>query len=86
MNIGKEFRTRFFTHFARAIAPAFWDVPDFVHPNVYNGKTVSRSIMGRIVLLKQDIAGNAPGAASGAAGAPGDPLNPPFTSFQVTRR
>jgi len=94
MNIGKEFRTRFFTHFGRAIAPAFWDVPGFVQPNVYNGKTVSRSIMGRIVLLKQDIAGNVPGApgaqrAPGAPGAPGstsDPLNPAFTSFQVTRR
>ena len=79
MNIGKEFRTRFFTHFGRAIAPAFWDVPGFVQANVYKGKTVSRSIMGRIVLLKKDIAGNAPGTSS-------DPLNPPFTPFQVTRR
>jgi hypothetical protein len=79
MNIGIEFRTRFFTHFGRAIAPAFWDLPGFVQPNVYNGKTVSRSIMGRIVLLKKDIAGNTPGTS-------GNPLSPAFTSFQVTRR
>jgi hypothetical protein len=79
MNIGAEFRTRYFTHFGSAIASAFWDVPGFTQPNIYKGKTVSRSIMGRIVLLKKDITGNAPGATT-------NPFNPPFTSFQLTRR
>ena len=75
-----EFRTRHFVHFGRAIANAFWSVPEHVIPNILNGKTVSRNIIGRIALLKKDIAGSAPNTTDVL------PFNPQFTYFQVAKR
>jgi hypothetical protein len=75
-----EFRTRYFLHFGRAILNSFWNAPGYIIPVVYNGKTVSKTIRGRIALLKRNIDGVAP--------YPSDimPFNPQFTYFQVAKR
>ena len=87
MNIGYqkldnsgEFRTRYFTHFGRALLPAFWGLSNYVHPVRHDGKIVAQSIHGRIALLKRDIAGSAPYTADRP------PFNPQFTHFQLTKR
>lgn len=87
MNIGfrepqnkGEFRTRHFLHFGRAIARAFWTVPECVIPNILNGKTVSKSIIGRIALLKKNMAGDPPYNADVS------PFNPQFTYFQISKK
>lgn len=75
-----EFRGRYFKHFGRAILNAFWGLKNYVIPVRHNGKIVSRTVQGRIVLLKKDIAGSAP--------YPNDvlPFNPRFTAIQVAKR
>lgn len=74
-----EFRGRYFKHFGRAILNAFWGLKDYEIPTRRNGKTISRSIIGRIALLKKDIAGNGPNASDVM------PFNPLFTNIQVTK-
>jgi len=75
-----EFRGRYFKHIGRALLKSFWHIPDYRKPIVFNKKTVAQTLVGRIVLLKKDIAGSAPGA--------GDvlPFNPRHTIIQVTKR
>jgi hypothetical protein len=75
-----EFRTRYFTHFGKAIANAFWNLPGYISPIIHNGKTVSKTIYGRIALLKKNIAG-LPALTADTL-----PFNPQFTYFQITRR
>jgi hypothetical protein len=75
-----EFRTRYFTHFGRALLPAFWGLNNYVHPVKHGGRTVAKTIHGRIALLKKDIAGSAPYTADRP------PFNPQFTYFQITKR
>jgi len=75
-----EFRTRYFTHFGRALLGAFWGLNNYVAPVRFNGKTVAKSIYGRIALLKRDIAGSAPYTTDMP------PLNPQFTYFTVSKR
>lgn len=75
-----EFRGRYFKHFGRAILSAFWGLKDYVRPNKFNGKVVSRSVQGRIALLKKNIAGSAPYANDVL------PFNPRFTGIEVAKR
>jgi hypothetical protein len=79
-NNSGEFRTRYFTHFGRALLPAFWGVSNYVHPVMHGGRVVAKTIYGRIALLKRDIAGSAPYTADRL------PFNPQFTNFQITKR
>jgi hypothetical protein len=74
-----EFRTRYFTHFGRALLGAFWGLNNYVTPIRHNGRIVSKAIDGRIALLKKDIAGNAPYTTDMP------PLNPKFTYFRVSK-
>jgi hypothetical protein len=74
-----EFRTRYFTHFGRALLAAFWGLNNYVAPIRHNGKIVAKAIHGRIALLKKDIAGSAPYATDVP------PLNPQFTYFSVSK-
>lgn len=74
-----EFRARYFLHFGRAILNAFWSDPRFVSPVVQNGRTVAKRIMGRVVLLKRDLADN-------PAYTTDRPHNPQFIGFQVAKR
>lgn len=74
-----EFRTRFFAHFGRAILDAFWGLKNYIHPVIYNGRTMARTIQGRVVLLKKNIAGAAPYTTD-------TPFNPQFTYIQVAKR
>ncbi|NOT60747.1 MAG: hypothetical protein HOP19_11060 [Acidobacteria bacterium] len=85
MNLGfqnnsGEFRTRYFAHFGRAILPAFWGLNSYVRPTIHAGKVVSRTIQGRIALLKKDIAGTAPSTTDVP------PFNPQFTNIQIAKR
>lgn len=75
-----EFRTRYFTHFGRALLPAFWGLKNYIHPVKHGGRIIAQAIYGRIVLLKKDIAGSAPYTADMP------PFNPRFTYFQVAKR
>lgn len=75
-----EFRTRYFTHFGRALLPAFWGLSNYMHPVRHGGRIVAQTIQGRIALLKKDIAGSAPYTADRP------PFNPQFTYFQLTKR
>lgn len=77
---GGEFRTRYFTHFGRALLPAFWGLKNYIQPVVHNGKTISKTIQGRIALLKKDIAGSAPYTSDVP------PFNSQFTYFQIAKR
>jgi hypothetical protein len=78
MNGGNEFRTRYFTHFGRAILNSFWSMPDYIIPVVQNGRVVARTIQGRIRLLKRTVTGGTPGGFGA--------LNPQFGLIQVARR
>jgi hypothetical protein len=75
-----EFRTRYFTHFGRALLPAFWGLKDYILPVKHGGKTIAQTIQGRITLLKKDIAGSAPYTSNMP------PFNPQFTYFQIAKR
>lgn len=75
-----EFRGRYFKHIGRALLKAFWHIPDYRKPIVFNKKTVSQTLVGRIVLLKKDIAGSAPEASDVL------PFNPRHTIIQITKR
>jgi hypothetical protein len=75
-----EFRTRYFTHFGRALLEAFWGVPDFINPVVRDGKVIARTIQGRIALLKKNIGGSAPYTTSVP------PHNPQFGIIQTGKR
>lgn len=75
-----EFRTRYFLHFGRALLQAFWGLKNYIQPIVHNGRTVSKTIQGRIALLKKDIAGSAPYTTDQ------HPFNPLFTYFQIAKR
>ncbi|MCI0389316.1 MAG: hypothetical protein MOB07_11215 [Acidobacteria bacterium] len=74
-----EFRGRYFKHFGRALLNSFWGLKNYVIPIKHNGKVVSRSVQGRIALLKKDIAGSAPYANDVL------PFNPRFTGIQVAK-
>jgi hypothetical protein len=74
-----EFRTRFFMHFGRALLNSFWNMPDYVTPIKHNGKIVSRTIQGRVALLKKDMTGAWPYGSD-------QPFNPQFGLITVTRR
>ena len=80
VNNSGEFRTRYFTHFGRALLPAFWGLSNYVHPVKHGGRVVAKTIHGRIALLKRDIAGSAPYAADRL------PFDPQFTYFQIAKR
>jgi len=75
-----EFRTRYFTHFGKALLPAFWGLPNYVQPVKHNGRVISKTIQGRIALLKKDIAG------SPAETTDNPPFNPKFTKINITKR
>jgi hypothetical protein len=74
-----EFRTRFFIHFGRAIAGAFWGVPEYVKKYMYQGKQVSHAVLGRVALVKKNIAGASPYTSD-------TQFNPQFSTFQITKR
>jgi hypothetical protein len=78
MNGGNEFRTRYFTHFGKAILNSFWSMPNYIIPVKLNGQTVARTIQGRIRLLKKTATGGVPGNFG--------PLNPQFGLLQVAKR
>lgn len=73
-----EFRTRYFTHFGRALLNSFWNMPDYVIPNKHNGRVVSKAVHGRIALLKKDMRAAAPYTSD-------QPHNPRFTRISVSR-
>lgn len=75
-----EFRGRYFKHFGRALLNSFWGLKNNVIPIKHNGKVVSRTVQGRIVLLKKDIAGSAPLTNDIL------PFNPRFTAIQVAKK
>ena len=75
-----EFRTRYFTHFGRALLPAFWGLRNYIQPVRQGGNIIAQTIQGRIALLKKDIAGS----AAPATDMP--PFNPQFTHIQVAKR
>jgi hypothetical protein len=75
-----EFRTRYFTHFGRALLPGFRGLKNYIRPVKHGGRTIAQTIQGRIALLKKDIAGSAPYTTDMP------PFNPQFTYFQVTKR
>ena len=74
-----EFRTRYFRHFGRALLGAFWNVPEFVIPVKHNGKVISKTIQGRIALLKKNIAGALPYTTAPSS------LNPVFDTIQIAK-
>ena len=74
-----EFRTRYFVHFGRAILKSFMGLPNFTTPIKHNGKVVSKSVIGRIALLKKNIAGDPPYTSD-------RPHNPQFTVIQIAQR
>jgi len=78
MNNGPEFRTRYFMHFGRAILNSFWSMPDYIIPVIRNGQVISRTIQGRIRLLKRTVTGGAHNSFG--------PLNPQFGMIQVAKR
>jgi hypothetical protein len=80
INNSGEFRTRFFSHFGRAILNSFMGLKNYTVPLKHNGKVISRIVRGRIALLKRDIAGNTPYPNSVL------PYNPQFTNLQVAKR
>jgi hypothetical protein len=75
-----EFRTRHFQHFGRAILGAFWGLKKYMIPVRHRGKVVSNTVLGRIALLKRDIAGNPPYTADQP------PFNPQFAHIQIAKR
>jgi hypothetical protein len=75
-----EFRTRYFTHFGRALLPAFWGLKNYIRPVKHGGRIIAQTIQGRIALLKKDIAGSAPYTTDMP------PFNPQFTYFQIAKR
>ena len=74
-----EFRTRYFVHFGRAILKSFMGLPNFTTPIRHNGKVVSKVVLGRIALLKKNIAGDPPYTSD-------RPNNPQFTVIQIAQR
>jgi hypothetical protein len=76
---GGEFRGRYFQHFGRALLKAFWGLKNYMIPFKQNGKVVARSVQGRIVLLKKDIAGSAPYTTDMP------PFNRQFTFVQIAK-
>ncbi len=74
-----EFRTRYFVHFGRAILKSFMGLPNFTTPIRHNGKVVSKVVVGRIALLKKNIAGDPPYTSD-------RPNNPQFTVIQIAKR
>ncbi|MEZ4776194.1 MAG: hypothetical protein R3D00_23675 [Bacteroidia bacterium] len=80
MNHGDEFRGRYFTHIGRAIlAKGFSHLDEFMQPVVVNGKVAATATIGRIVLLKKNISGEAPYPTN-------QDFNPKYTMFQVAQR
>jgi len=73
-----EFRTRYFVHFGRAILKSFMGLPNFTKPIKQNGRVVSKVVIGRIALLKKNIAGDPPYTSD-------QPNNPQFTVIQVAK-
>jgi len=74
-----EFRTRYFIHFGRAILKSFMGLPNFTTPITHNGRVVSRTVVGRIALLKKNIASDPPYTSD-------QPHNPQFSVIQIAER
>jgi len=74
-----EFRTRYFIHFGRAILKSFMGVPNFTMLTKHNGKVVSKTLIGRIALLKKNIAGDPPYNSD-------QPNNPQFSVIKIVQR
>ncbi|MDX2248682.1 MAG: hypothetical protein SF052_17990 [Bacteroidia bacterium] len=80
MNLGDEFRGRYFTHIGRAIlGKGFSHLDQFMQPVVVNGKVAATATIGRVVLLKKDIKGDPPYPDSRE-------FNPKYTTVQVAQR
>lgn len=74
-----EFRTRYFSHFGRAILNSFWTMPNHIIPVIQNGQVVAKTIQGRVVLLKRNIDQTAPPYTVNR------PLNPQYGLLQVAK-